>query len=85
MCSLDGFDHRKKLVVRQSFARILVMTVLIIKPVSLELIKIRASHNSETNVALKPIKHQTAIHVISDAAFVGMGAPELPESFVSWK
>ncbi len=65
------------------FGTILVMTVLIMKPVSLELNKIRGGNNLEADVALTPIAHWTAMHVISDAVFVGMGSPALPESFVS--
>ena len=50
------------LVVLQSFGTILVkvvMTVLIMEPVSLELNIIRAVHNSDTDVALKPIALRT--------------------------
>ncbi len=61
------------------------MTVLILEPVSLELNKIRTSHNSATEAALAPIAHRTAIHVISDAAVVRMRAPHLPKSFVGRK
>ena len=59
--------------------------VLIMEPVSLELNVIRAGHNSETDVALTLTVHRTSMNCICDAAFVGMGAPELPESFVGFE
>ena len=70
--SFDGFYHRNNVVIRQFFGSILVMTVLIMEPVSLQLKKISAGHYSETDLAPAPIAHRTTIHVISDIASVGV-------------
>ena len=75
---LDGLDHRNNLVVGQIFGLIVVMAVLIMEPVSLELNKIGTDHNSKTDLATAPTAQRTTINVISDAAFVGMRARELP-------
>ena len=76
--SLDGLDQGYNLLVCQFFGLIVVMAVPIMEPVSLELNKIGTGHNSETDLATAPIAQRTTINVISDAAFVGMTAPELP-------
>ena len=61
------------------------MTVLIMKPMALELNKIRTCHNSATDLAQTPMAHRTAIYVVFDAASVSMVAPELPVPYVGWK
>ena len=61
------------------------MTVLSMKPMSLELNKIRTCHNSATDLAQTPMAHRTAIYVVFDAASVSMVAPELPVPYVDWK
>ena len=78
--SLDGLDHRNNLLVCQFFGFIVVMAAQIMEPVSLELNKIGTCHNSETDMATVPTAQRTTINVISDAAFVGMIARELPAS-----
>ncbi len=61
------------------------MTVLIMKPMSLQLNKIRTFHNSATDLAQTPMAHRTAIYVVFDTASVSMVAPELPVPYVGWK
>jgi hypothetical protein len=80
-----GFNNRNNLVVLQFLGTIMIMTVLIMEPVSLELNKILTGHNSAADLAHTPMAHQTAIYVISDAVSVRMVAPELPEPHISWK
>ncbi len=76
--SLGRSYDRNNLVVLQFLGTIIVMSVLIMEPVSLELNKILPSHNSATNLAPIPMAHWTAIYVINDAASVCMCASELP-------
>ena len=64
MRGLGSFDNRSNLVALQFFGTIIVMTVLIMEPVSLELNKILTSHNSATDLAQTPMGHRTAIYVI---------------------
>ena len=78
--SLGGLHNRNNLVVLQFLGAIIVVAVPIMEPVSLELNKIGTGHNSETDLATAPIAQRTTINVISDAAFVGMRATELPGS-----
>ncbi len=81
---LGRFDDRTNLVVLQCFGTVNVMTVLIImEPALLELNVIRTSHNTATNATLTLIVHRTVIHVICDAAFVGMQASELFQNLLT--
>jgi hypothetical protein len=54
------------------FGAIIVMTVLIVEPVSLELNKIRTGHNLATDLTLTQMEHQTTIYVINDVESVLM-------------
>ena len=61
------------------------MAVLIVESASLELNKIWTTHNSHTDLATGPTTQRTTINVKFDAAFVCMGARELPSSKIGIK
>ena len=82
---LGRFMNRNNLVVLQFFETIIIMTVLIMEPVSLQLNKILNCHNWATDLALTLMAHRTAIYIIFDAASVHMIARELPVASVGIK
>ncbi len=60
---LAASTTKTNLVVLQFLGTIIIMTVLIMEPVSLELNKIGTSHNLATDLAQTPIAHRTAAYV----------------------